>query len=69
MTYSGAHPVSRLVLSDATLPAPLDGSAVFALSPLVPGDMAASATPAVAFALAGSLPLLRAKPAQALREL
>ena len=56
ITYSGSYPVSRLALADATLPAPLDGAAVFAFSTLVPGDIAASATPAVAFSLAASNP-------------
>ena len=60
ITYSGSHPVSRLALADATLPAQLDGARVFALSTLVPGDMAASATPAVAFALAASNPTAEA---------
>ena len=56
LDYSGSHPVSRLVLRDDSLPAPLQGASLFAYSALVPGSMAASATPAVAFSLALSNP-------------
>jgi len=51
LTYSGSHPVSRLTLGDPSLPPPLQNASIHAFSTLVPGDMAASATPAVVFSL------------------
>ena len=56
LAYSGAFPVSRLTVADATLPAALGDASVLAYSTLVPGDMAASAVPAVAFSLVASNP-------------
>jgi hypothetical protein len=46
LTYSGSYPLSRWIVSDASLPLPVT---VYAYSTLKPGDMVASGLPAVAF--------------------
>ena len=54
LKYSGAHPVSRLEPLDAGLAAAASGlkAELFAFSAMAPGDMEASARPAIAFSLA-----------------
>lgn len=51
--YSGAYPVSRLIVNDSDVPI---NTAVYAYSTLVPGNMIESAYPAVTFTLTASNP-------------
>jgi non-lysosomal glucosylceramidase len=52
LAYSGAQPLSRLGINDPALAAAGVGATLYAYSTLVPGDMRASAFPAVTFTLA-----------------
>ena len=51
LNFSGSYPLTRLVPLDAGLPPAAQQLGLFAYSTFVPGDLAASAVPAIAFTL------------------
>jgi non-lysosomal glucosylceramidase len=59
IAYSGSYPLSRLAINDPSLPVT---SSVYAYSTFVPGNMEASAYPAVTFTLTASNPSATAQP-------